>query len=245
MQGPLFPFVLFVTFVVQPDPEQSEGKIRFTFLHHEEHEGHEDEDLGIGFRPSVFRCLNLRRTSRCYLSLCSLDNLRSPSTSMSVPEGGHLAALAKHHVEPLLGRQGRQVIQLELDFRTLVVSRQFQHRHRIHLDRLDHAVVDRQAHSIAFSSLRQAADPQGRRKRRAGTGACPYEDRYGSRVTRHGSRPALRPVTSSRQRCPLGLRWPFHRGRRRWCPFAFPRAGRSSCRRRWCGRGRSPCPGRP
>jgi hypothetical protein len=50
---------------------------------------------------------------------------------MSFAQGGHLTALAEHHLEPLLSRQRRQVIQLKLDFHTLVIRACFQHRHQL------------------------------------------------------------------------------------------------------------------
>ena len=62
-------------------------------------------------------------------TLCSFNDLSSPSTSMSLAQGRHLAALPEHHVKPLLRRQRRQVVQLKLDFRTLVVRACLQDRH--------------------------------------------------------------------------------------------------------------------
>ena len=53
---------------------------------------------------------------------------------MSLVEGRHLAALSEHHLKSLLSRQRRQIVQLELDFRTLVVRACLQDRHRPHLD---------------------------------------------------------------------------------------------------------------
>jgi hypothetical protein len=52
---------------------------------------------------------------------------------MSFLQGRHLAALPEHHVKTLLRRQRRQIIQLELDFGTLVIGASFQDRHGFHL----------------------------------------------------------------------------------------------------------------
>jgi len=63
------------------------------------------------------------------LTLCSFNDLSRSSTSMSLAQGDHLTALAEHHLKSLLRRQRRQVIQLEFDFRTLVVRSSFQYGH--------------------------------------------------------------------------------------------------------------------
>jgi hypothetical protein len=83
-------------------------------------------------------------------TLCSFNNLSSSSTSTSLAPGGHLTALAEHHLKPLLRRQRRKIVQFELDFHTFVVRSLFQYTHRSapalvapFFDHTDHCTVHR------------------------------------------------------------------------------------------------------
>lgn len=78
---------------------------------------------------------------------------------MSPAQGGHLAALAEHHLKSLLCRQGQQVVQLELDFGTLVVSACFQNGHCIRLDQSKDAAIGHQVYFTVFPSCRQVVAP--------------------------------------------------------------------------------------
>jgi len=74
---------------------------------------------------------------------------------MSLAQGRHLAALSEHHLKSLLGRQRRQIVQLELDFRTFVASACFQDRHGLHLDREHNIAATRPLYSTVFSQTKQ------------------------------------------------------------------------------------------
>jgi hypothetical protein len=95
---------------------------------------------------------------------------------MSFAQGRHLAALAEHHLKPLLRRQRRQIVQLELDFRTLVMRACFQDRHAIHLDREHNGTATRQVYSTAFPRPEQVSCQEfqeaGRAMLLAGIGLC-------------------------------------------------------------------------
>ncbi len=69
---------------------------------------------------------------------------------MSLAQGRHLAALLEHHFKSLLRRQRRQIVQLELDFRTLVVRACLQDRHSLYLAREHNLVAAHDVYSITF-----------------------------------------------------------------------------------------------
>src|SRR4030042_3233893 len=92
-------------------------------------------------------------------TLRSFNDLSSPSVSISPAQEDHLAALAKHHFKAFLSRQGRQIVQLELDLRTLVVLSAFQNSHRIHLDQLRHTATARSPDSTTAKRLMQEPKP--------------------------------------------------------------------------------------
>jgi len=75
---------------------------------------------------------------------------------MSFAQGRHLTALLEHHFKALLRRQRRQIIQLELDFHTLVVGACFQDRHNLYLAREHHVTAAHEVHSTALPPPRQA-----------------------------------------------------------------------------------------
>src|SRR3990172_9237712 len=94
------------------------------------------------------------------LTLCSFNNVSSSSTSMSLAQGRHLAALLEHHVKPLLRRQRRQIVQFKLDFRTLVMRACLPNRHGPHLAREHDLTATHQIHSIALPPPEQVPCPE-------------------------------------------------------------------------------------
>lgn len=111
---------------------------------------------------NLARCPRRTRSRMTNRTLCSFSDLSSLSTSVSLSQGGHLAALAEHHLEPLLRRQRGQIVQLELNFRTLVVRACLQDRHNLCLAR-EHNIAPAHYHySTTFPPPRQAPGRESR-----------------------------------------------------------------------------------